>query len=150
MLQERIKNNIDYFRGMEMTNGITVIKVAYKDRWGAYPTEDDSIKVAKSDTVANEWFYYADTDSVDIEKIFDLIEETVEMNSTVTIKLELLSEKINELKQLFSKTSLTKLQTLQFVMDENVKEKPKKRKYTKRKTKVINNNDVDKIEEENE
>lgn len=150
MLQERIKNNIDYFRGMEMTNGITVIKVAYKDRWGAYPTEDDSIKVAKSDTVANEWFYYADTDSVDIEKIFDLIEETVEMNSTVTFKLELLSEKINELKQLFSKTSLTKLQTLQFVMDENVKEKPKKRKYTKRKIKVTDNNDVDKIEEENE
>ena len=38
-LQERIKDNALYFRGMEMTNGILIIKVQFEEKWGVYPNQ---------------------------------------------------------------------------------------------------------------
>jgi hypothetical protein len=135
MLQDRIKKNEEYFRGMEMSNGIVIIKVQYGDRWGTFNGDDDKIKVVKSETNPNEWFYYADANEVDFEDIFDLIEKTIEMNLSVSAKIELLREKVDELKQIFSNESLAKLKTLKFVMND-VSDKPKKRKYTRRKKEI--------------
>lgn len=44
-LQERIKDNALYFRGMEMTNGILIIKVQFEEKWGVYPNQAETIKV---------------------------------------------------------------------------------------------------------
>lgn len=147
MLQDRIKKNIEYFRGIEVIEDKVIIKVQYGDRWGAFPSKDNKIKVAKSESSVDEWFYYAQADEVEFDEIFDLIEQTIEMNLNAYIKLELLTKKIEELKEIFSSTSLKKLETLKFVMDEIV-DKPKKRKYTRRKKDVVENieNKEDKIE----
>ena len=45
-LQERIKKNEVYFRGMEIVNNTAIIKVLYGEKWGAYPSPDEKIKVA--------------------------------------------------------------------------------------------------------
>ena len=69
---------------------------------------------------------------VSLDDIFGLIKETIEANKDAESKLQLLSEKANELKELFKKTPYEKLLGLKFVI-EDTKEKKPKRKYTKKK-----------------
>lgn len=135
-LQDRLKNNASYFRGMEVVNNLLIVKVQYQPKWGVFPSEDETIKVAKSEEVPNEWFYYADYATVTIDDIFDLIESTVEMNLSAVAKIELLNAKFEELKLLFAAEPLEKLETLTFVMKE-----PKiKRKTVNKKNKSEKNN----------
>jgi hypothetical protein len=131
-LQERIKKNEAYFKGMEIINNTAIIKVLYGNKWGAYPSQDEKIKVAKSEEVPNEWFYYGEYTYTIIDEIFDLIEETIEMNLSAIERLELFNTKMMELKELFADEPLQKLKTLTFQFNEV---KPKKN--TKRKKKEI-------------
>ncbi|MBR6516959.1 MAG: hypothetical protein IKT40_09015 [Bacilli bacterium] len=117
---------------MEIANNVLVIKVEYKNRWGVFPSEDGSIKVCKSDDVENLYFYYGDYLTLNIDEVFDLIEETIEMNISAELKIQLLTEKIEELKQLFTTESLERLQNLYFDFKE-VKKTPKKRNSKKNK-----------------
>ena len=120
-LQDRIKDNAKYFRGMEMTNGILIVKVLYEEKWGVYPKDDESVKVAKSTELPNEWYYYGDFDVITFDDVFDLIEETVEMNINAAKKIQLLNQKFEELKQIFATENLQKLETLYFGFNETVK-----------------------------
>ena len=131
-LQERIKKNELYFRGMEIVNNTAIIKVLYGEKWGAYPSPDEKIKVAKSDEVPNEWFYYSDYTYTVIDEIFDLIEETIDMNLSAIERLELFNQKMEELKELFANEPLSKLKTLTFHFEE---EKSKRNNRKKKKNK---------------
>lgn len=127
-LQERIQKNEKYFRGMEIINNTVIIKVLYGEKWGAYPSQDETIKVAKSEEVKNEWFYYADYTYTVIDDIFNLIEETIDMNLSAIERLELFNNKIEELKALFANEPLPKLKTLTFHFEEIKKPKKKRQK----------------------
>jgi hypothetical protein len=140
-LQERIQKNEKYFRGMEIVNNTVIIKVLYGEKWGAYPSQDEIIKVAKSDEVKNEWFYYADYTYTVIDDIFNLIEETIEMNLSAIERLELFNVKMEELKTLFANESLQKLKTLSFQFEEVKKIKKNKSK----KKKSNENEDVNEL-----
>lgn len=142
-LQERIQKNESYFKGMEIVNNTVIIKVLYGEKWGAYPTADERIKVAKSEEVPNEWFYYADYTYTIIDEIFDLIEETIDMNLSAIERLNLFNQKMEELKELFASESLPKLKTLSFHFEEE------KQKRNKRKKNVKKENTVEIVEEEN-
>jgi 1,2-phenylacetyl-CoA epoxidase catalytic subunit len=131
-LQERIKKNEVYFRGMEIVNNTAIIKVLYGEKWGAYPSPDEKIKVAKSDEVPNEWFYYSDYTYTVIDEIFDLIEETIDMNLSAIERLGLFNQKMEELKELFANEPLPKLKTLTFHFEE---EKSKRNNRKKKKNK---------------
>lgn len=147
-LQDRIKKNAKYFRGMEMENGFLIVKVLYEDKWGVYSREDESVKVAKSTEINNEWYYYGDFDVITFDDVFDLIEETIEMNLSAIAKIELLNEKFNELKTIFATEKLEKLKTLYFAFDEVIN-KPK-RKYNKKKKdkEIIENESTNEIKTE--
>lgn len=147
MLQKRISGLSPYFRGMEITNGTLIVKVLYEDKWGAYPSEDERVKIAKSEEMPNEWFYYADYEVVPMDEVFNLIEETIHMNKSAEKKLELLSQRFEELKTLFATESLERLETLHFVLDAEPKTKTK-RKSSPKKKKV--NKESEKIEMENQ
>lgn len=131
-LQERIKDNALYFRGMEMTNGILIIKVQFEEKWGVYPNQAETIKVAKSTETPNEWYYYGDFEVISFDEIFDLIEDTVIMNINAAKKIELLNQKFEELKNIFATEKLEKLETLYFGFNETTVKKPKK-KYNRKK-----------------
>ena len=151
MLQDRIKRIAQYFKGIEMTGGLFIVKVQYKDKWAAYPTQDmETIKVTRSDEEPNVWFYYAQADTVDMEMIFDLIEETIEMNESVRLKIELLKQKVEELKILFDTESLNKLERLEFTFKPEIVEKSKTKKKNNKKKKeeivvVVEENNMEKV-----
>jgi len=148
-LTERIKKIEEYFKGMEIISNTVIIKVQYGDKWGAYPSSDERIKVAKSEEVINEWYYYSDYTYTIIDEIFDLIEETIEVNLSAIERLELLNEKMEELKNLFSNESLSRLKTLTFVFQDMDKPKSKKRKKKEKIESNIENKNNDVIEVEN-
>ena len=131
-LQERMNDMKPYFRGIEMYNDALMVKVIFPDRWKAYPSADGRIKVTPSDTEANVTYYYADSKDTTYEDMFDLIEETIKANNDIILKLKLLKEKVEELKELFSQVTYEELQSLRFVTDKPKMEKPK-RKYSKKK-----------------
>ena len=144
-LQERIKKNEVYFRGMEIVNNTAIIKVLYGEKWGAYPSPDERIKVAKSEEVPNEWFYFSDYTYTVIDEIFDLIEETIDMNLSAIERLGLFNQKMEELKELFANESLVKLKTLTFHFEE---EKPKRGNKKKKAVKVEKPNVDEELQEE--
>ena len=150
MLQDRIKKNSEYFRGMEITNGILIVKVLYKDKWGVYPSEDEKIKVAQSEETKNEWYYFGEFSEVTFDDVFDLIENTIEMNLTAAAKIELLNIKFEELKNLFAIKSLDELKTLYFGFNDVIKEHKPKRKYNRKKKveKEINQDIIEPINNE--
>ncbi len=125
-MKERIERIKDYFQGMEMKGNLYIVQVLYKDRWGAYPNEANTIKVAASENEPNSFFYYGDFNEVDLNDIFDLIESTIKNNMDAAKKLQLLNEKFNELKELFSNESLDNLAFLKFVIDKPRKKRKKK------------------------
>lgn len=140
-----------YFRGIEMYNEALMVKVVFPNKWKAYPSDDGRIKVAPSETDPNLTFYYADSKNTTYEEMFDLIEQTIKANRDIVSKLKLLREKVEELKELFSKLPYEELLTLQFVT-EKVKEEKPKRKYTRKKKEPVveENNNEEKIEKSNE
>lgn len=148
MLQERINKISQYFRSMEMTNGIIIIKVQYNNKWGVYPSDDNKIKVAKSEDTPNEWFYYGNFNDITVDDIFDLIENTIEMNLSAAAKLELLNNKFEELKNLFATESLERLSTLKFVLSN--KKSYRKNKKTATTDESSNTENIDKKENNDE
>ena len=133
MLQDRINRISEYFQSMEIANNILVIKVLFKNRWGVFNSEDEDVKVCKSEEIANQYFYYADYLTVSVDKVFDLIEATIDMNISTEKKVNLLTEKVEELKSLFTTEPLEKLETLFFDFKE-IKKTKKKRSYKKKNT----------------
>lgn len=148
MLQERINKISQYFRSMEMTNGIIIIKVQYNNKWGVYPSDDNKIKVAKSEDTPNEWFYYGNFNDITVDDVFDLIENTIEMNLSAAAKLELLNSKFEELKNLFATESLERLSTLKFVLSN--KKSYRKNKKTVTTDEPSNTENIDKKENNDE
>lgn len=142
-LQDRMNDMKPYFRGIEMYNEAIIVKVAYPNNWKAYPSDDDKIKVTPSDD-GTLTYYYADSNESTYEKIFDLIEDTIKANQDIFLKLKLLKDKVEELKELFSNTSYDDLVNLQFIIG---KPKKEKRKYTRKKKEVVEENNEVKDEE---
>lgn len=119
MLDEGLNKIREYFRGIDIYNGAWVVRVSYPQKWGAYPPEDGSIKVVSDENEAGLWWYCANNEGVTVDKIINLIEETVHTNMEAIKKVELFKLKASELKQLFSDESISfkRLQTLKFVFD---------------------------------
>ena len=137
-----------YFRGIEMYNEALMVKVVMPANWKCYPSADGRIKVTPSDTDPNMTFYYADSSNTSYEDMFDLIEETIKANKDILLKLKLLKEKVEELKETFSRHTYEELHTLKFVLEGT--EKPKvKRKYNKKKKELEKEADVPQVEENN-
>ena len=122
-----------YFRGIEMLNNGLIVRVMLPPKWKTYDSSDGRIKTAPSENVANEYFYYANSENTTYEEIFDLIEQTIKANQDIVLKLKLLRDKVEELKELFQNTSYDDLLNLQFVIEKPTKPK---RKYVRKKVKV--------------
>ena len=75
-------------------------------------------------------YYYADSKDTTYDEMFDLVEQTIKANKDIILKLKLLRDKVEELKELFQITPYDDLLNLQFVLGKPTKPK---RKYVKKK-----------------
>ena len=127
-LQDRMNALRPYFKGVEMYNEALIVRVVYPQNWKAYPSSDGRIKVTPSENDPNETYYYASMNESSYEEMFDLVEDTVKANQEIALKLQLLREKGNELKELFSQLSYDELQTLEFVTKKAKQKRGRKKK----------------------
>ena len=141
-LQERMESMRPYFKGIEMYNEALIVKVVFPNNWKAYDSQDGRIKVTPSESNPNESFYYANSENSSYDDIFDLIEETIKANQDIILKLELLKDKIEELKEAFSTHTYDELCSLSFSF------KKGKRKYVKAE-KVSQNENKSPLEQSN-
>jgi hypothetical protein len=132
-LQERMKDMNPYFRGIEVYNNALIVKVVFPSNWKYFQSTDERIKVAPSDDDPNLIYYYADSSDTSYEDLFDIIEETIKVNLDTTLKLKLLKDKVEELREIFSTHPYDELVNLSFVF---TKPEKQKRKYNKKKTKA--------------
>ena len=146
-IEEHIKELGDYFEGIERYNKALIVKVLFPNKWGVYASEDGRIKPAQSETNQNEYFYYADSDNVKLEEIFQLIIETKNMNESVVNKVQLLKTKIEELKDFFKDKTIEELEPLKCV---TTKPKKKRKKTSKKIDKKEETNKVNDFVETNE
>ena len=116
-LQDRMNDMKPYFRGIEMYNEALMVKVVFPNNWKAYPSNDGRIKVTPSDD-GKLTYYYANSNDTTYDEMFNLVEETIKANKDIVLKLKLLKEKVEELKELFSHLTYEELQTLKFVTEE--------------------------------
>ena len=142
MLQDRLNKIKDYFQSIEQFEGKWVICVRYNPKWGAYPSENGKINAVPDENTPDVWWYYGKDDKVDIDSIFDLIDETIQTNLDAIRKVELFKLKAEELKRMFSDDSISfkKLQSLEFIFNEKVttvSNKPKKGKRLMSKKDIL-------------
>lgn len=142
-LQNQLEEYIEYFNSIEVVGDVIVTKITYPTKWIVYGSQDGSIKAVKSDTEADVWFYYGKKDIVRVDDIFNLIGDTIKENKAAEAKIKLLNDKFAQLKEIFAKESLEKLQTLDFIFS---KKKGKKQVDTPvEPSEVSNDEGSDKI-----
>lgn len=144
-IQERINKLGEYFKGMQVSaeNGIIYVTVQFQKGWACSEVTEHNFGVkAVQDETPGIFFFFTDME-VGFDKVFDAIEYNIKFNEEAQAKVNLLREKIEELRTIFENEDIDTLKTLEF-------------KYKRKSSKVIkskkNNNKpvMETVEQNNE
>lgn len=105
-----------YVIGIRYVEGTPVIDAVFKDGWTI--PEDQKIKKLKGNDEVNYYMIYSEADGVGLDELLGFINTIIKLNIEREKKHELLKVKVSELKDVFRKNSLSKLQTLKFTLGE--------------------------------
>lgn len=136
MFQDKISKYIEFFRGIDIQSGVIIVKLQFHDNWGVVKYEDETIKIAQSDKVKNEWFFYGNVKDTTIDKIFDFVEYNIQFNQDMEKKKELFDVKKQELIELFSANDIDSLKTLKFILKKKSSKKINKVNLLEKKTNI--------------
>lgn len=128
-LQKKLIQLSEYKCSFKYVESYFLVSMVYPENWSIIPCEDKSIDVAEEDGVT----YYAALIETDINKAFELIDDTILYNLDVEKKMNLLKFNINKLQEMFSTMDLEELETLEFVTTKSKVSKNKEKKSTKTK-----------------
>lgn len=124
-LQKKLIQLSEYKCSFKYVESYFLVSMVYPENWSIIPCEDKSIDVAEEDGVT----YYAALIETDINKAFELIDDTILYNLDIEKKMNLLKFNINKLQEMFATMDLEELETLEFVTTT-----PKVRKNTEKKS----------------
>ena len=142
-IQERINSLGDYFKGMQVSaeNGIIYVTVQFQKGWACSEVTEHNFGVkAVQDEVPGVFYFFTDME-VGFDKVFDAIDYNIHFNEEAQAKVNLLREKIEELRNVFENEDINVLKTLEF--------KYKKKNTKISKSKKENNTTVIETVEEN-
>jgi hypothetical protein len=105
-----------YVIGIRYLDGTVLVDVVFKEGWSV--PEDPQINKAKGDEAMNYYMLFSESPNIGLDEILAYVERTIKLNLEREKKHELLREKVNELKELFKKNSLEKLNRLKFTFKE--------------------------------
>lgn len=127
-LQERIKNIEEYNPDIMFKDGNFILKIRYKDNWTTItPDDQNTIAFAEDNNRKNLYWYVCTIDNVD--ELFDLIDETINVNKDIERKSELYNEKVKELQELFlSDLSFDVLKSIEFTFPKKKNKQQQKKK----------------------
>lgn len=128
-LQKKLIQLSEYKCSFKYVESYFLVSMVYPENWSIIPCEDKSIDVAEEDGVT----FYAAPIETDINKAFELIDDTISYNLDVEKKMNLLKFNINKLQEMFSTMDLEELETIEFVTTKSKVSKNKEKKSTKTK-----------------
>ena len=105
-----------YVIGIRYLEGTPVVDAVFKEGWTL--TEDNRIKRVKGNNEMNYYMIFSEVEGIGLDDLLSYVEKTIKLNQEREKKHELLRSKVNELKEIFKKNSLTKLQRLSFTFSE--------------------------------
>lgn len=144
-LQEKLIELSEYGVSFNVASGNFVIKIKYNSNWTIIQPDGNEIAFYRDENDDSVYYYVASV-TTSIDKIFFAIDETIEYNRELELKVELFKEKMSELQEIFAQEPLDVLRTLEFKL------KKKKKKEKTKKEKVVNEkeDDINNIEEVSE
>lgn len=122
-LQKKLIQLSEYKCSFKYVDSYFLISVTYPENWSIIPSEDKSIEVAEEEGIT----FYAAPIETEIEKAFNLIDDTISYNLDVEKKMALLKYNIGKLQELFAEKDLDELETIEFIFNSK---KKKEAKYT--------------------
>jgi hypothetical protein len=115
-LQKTLDALQPYVIGIRYLEGYPVVDAVFKDGWTL--PDSDSIKKVKGNEEMNYFMLFSEKNGVGLDELLEFVDLVIKVNVEREKKHELLKEKVNELKELFKKTSLVKLKRLKFSFNE--------------------------------
>ncbi len=143
-IKERINKLGMYFSSMNVAaeNNIIYVRVQFPKGWGCSELTEHNFNVKTvKDEIPGYFYFFAELE-IGFEKVFDAIDFNIRFNEEAQIKVNLLREKIEELKNIFETEEIDTLKTLEF------KYKKKREKIVKQKS--CNNTDTNTLIPKNE
>jgi hypothetical protein len=105
-----------YVIGIRYLEGTALVDVVFTEGWVV--SEEPKIKKVKGDEGMNYYMLFSEDPTIGLDELLASVEKTIKLNLEREKKHELLRLKVNELKELFKKTSLTKLNSLRFTFSD--------------------------------
>lgn len=115
-IQKTLDSLQPYVIGIRYVEGTALVDVVFKDGWTVL--DDPNIKKVKGNQELNYFMFYSESSNVGIDELLNHVDKIIKANQEREKKHELLRVKVDELKELFKKNSLTRLTRLKFVIGE--------------------------------
>lgn len=116
-IQKTLDSLQPYVIGIRYVKGTPIVDVVYKEGWTVVETKN--ISKVKGDESMNYYMVYSEVEGVGLDDLLEDIKKTISHNLDREKKHELLRVKINELKEIFKRTPLSKLANLKFTFKED-------------------------------
>lgn len=125
-LNEQLIRLSSYKINFNIYEGTVIISLEYPKDWTVLEINSSDIQTTSEN---GRQFYWVPL-QMDVEKVFELIDETIEYNKDIEAKSELFKQKIDEMRKIFLEEDLQTLRTMEFKM--------KKKKLPKKKVTEVN------------
>jgi len=115
-IQKTLDSLQPYVIGIRYLEGIPIIDVVFKEGWSII--DDPKISKIKGNDEMNYYMVSSEIAGVTLDDLLSYIDKIIKLNKDREKKYDLLKEKVNELKEVFKKNSLSKLKMLKFSFSE--------------------------------
>ena len=115
-IQKTLDSLQPYVIGIRYLEGTPLVDAVFKEGWTV--PDDNKVKKVKGNDEMNYYMLFSEVNGVGLDDLLDYVKKTIDLNIEREKKHDLLKEKVNELKEIFKKTSLEKLKRLKFTFNE--------------------------------
>lgn len=135
-LNEQLIRLSSYKINFNIYEGTVIISLEYPKDWTVLEINSSDIQTTSEN---GRQFYWVPL-QMDVEKVFELIDETIEYNKDIEAKSELFKQKIDEMRKIFLEEDLQTLRTMEFKMKK--KKLPKKKLTEEKENNITEVNDA--------
>jgi hypothetical protein len=115
-IQKTLDSLQPYVIGIRYLEGTPLVDAVFKEGWTV--PDEPNIKKIKGNEEMNYFMIFSEVNGIGLDELLGYVERTIKINQEREKKHDLLKIKVNELKDIFKKTSLSKLSRLKFVFGE--------------------------------
>lgn len=116
-LQNELQALQPYLVGIRYMENIPIVEAVFKEGW-VLP-ENKNIERVKAENESNHFMLFSQIKGIGLDEILNYLETIIKLNIEREKKVELLKIKVQELKEIFLKNTLSKLQKLKFSFNED-------------------------------